>query len=207
MSTTSSWARRERRARICSSGPSPRIVRRTDADAVLEGASDRRQASRSTQSTSTPTACRTWRSARLPSVRRPGPCPATVDLASDATWVFEGPTEDDTVGSSVVDAGDVTGDGIDDLAVVATAGNGTVYVVDGGAASGDYRDRSRGQCRDRRSGCAGFSALVVVVVTTDYDGDGTIDLIRRRVRGRHTWNRLGRAACTHSSAHCPGRST
>jgi hypothetical protein len=104
-----------------------------------------------------------------------GPVSADVDLVADATWVFEGPSADDRVGDQVVDAGDVNGDGIHDLAIAADSGNGTVYVVDGGIAAGAYTIDLvasvviAGPDLDSHFGSG--------LATPDYDGDGTIDFV------------------------------
>ena len=52
--------------------------------------------------------------------------PATIDLASDADLIIQGAAADDFSGSSVSGAGDVNGDGIDDLIIgaVRAAPNG-----------------------------------------------------------------------------------
>ena len=104
-----------------------------------------------------------------------GPVSADVDLGADATWVFAGPSADDQVGNQVVDAGDMNGDGIHDLAIGAESGNGTVYVVDGGMAAGAYSiDLVASVAIEGPELDSYFGSGLV---TPDYDGDGTIDVV------------------------------
>ncbi len=111
--------------------------------------------------------------------------PATIDLATDADLIIQGAAADDCSGSSVSGAGDVNGDGIDDLIIGAPGADpngrdaaGASYVVFGtdqgfpatidlasdadliiqGAAAYDY------------SGCSVSGA-------GDVNGDGIDDLI------------------------------
>jgi hypothetical protein len=104
-----------------------------------------------------------------------GPVFAAIDLVADAAWVFDGVHAEDRVGNDVIDAGDMNGDGIHDLALAASSGNGTVFVVDGGMTGGEYRiDLAasvaiEGPDRDSYFGDG--------LVTTDYDDDGTLDLV------------------------------
>ncbi len=100
-----------------------------------------------------------------------GPLP----LADYATYVYEGEAFGDSLGWSVADAGDVNGDGIEEIAVTAPfAGMGTVYVIEGGADPGSY------------VADAAISSAVIVgtapgdfgvgLTAADADGDGTSDL-------------------------------
>ncbi len=101
----------------------------------------------------------------------PGASLGTVPLLSDATYIYEGEGVD-FVGYAVADLGDVSGDGLADLAIGAPWGNGGVLIVEGGSAPGRY-----------------FAADVASAVVTgeyqlgrrlqalDYDGDGAMDLI------------------------------
>jgi glycosylphosphatidylinositol phospholipase D len=59
--------------------------------------------------------------------------PATIDLATDADLIIQGATEYDSAGFSVSGAGDVNGDGIDDL-IIGARSAGASYVVFGTAA-------------------------------------------------------------------------
>jgi len=56
--------------------------------------------------------------------------PATIDLATDAGLIIQGAAPRDYSGSSVSGAGDIDGDGIDDL-IIGTRGGGASYVVFG----------------------------------------------------------------------------
>jgi hypothetical protein len=118
-----------------------------------------------------------------------GPVSAAVDLVSDATWIFDGPSAFDRIGNDVIDAGDLNGDGIDDLAVAASSGNSTVYVVDGGIAAGEYRlDLAASVAIE---GPDSESALGDGLVTADYDGDGTLDVVAGASSANSPWHSIG----------------
>jgi len=100
-----------------------------------------------------------------------GPLP----LADYATYVYEGADFGDYLGWSTADAGDVNGDGIEEIAVAAPLeGMGTVYVIEGGADPGSY-------VVDAGISLAVLTATVsgdfgIDLVAADADGDGTSDL-------------------------------
>ena len=81
--------------------------------------------------------------------------PATIDLATDADLIIQGAAAYDDSGRSVSGAGDVNGDGIDDLIIGATGRRperpycaGASYVVFGATGlPGDHRSR---RSRERR---------------------------------------------------------
>jgi hypothetical protein len=102
----------------------------------------------------------------------PGASSGTVELLSDATYIYEG-NGVDLLGEAVADLGDVNGDGIDDLAMCA-AYDGEVFLVEGGMTAGRYRAADVAATTIegfRWSGyVSGFQAV-------DYDGDGAMDLV------------------------------
>ena len=99
----------------------------------------------------------------------------TVTLDTDATYVFSG-TESTVVGLDDRPIGDVSGDGIADLALM---GNWAVtYLVEGGQPAGSYD-----------VDVAAWASLPVEwsegLASGDYDGDGTLDLFS----GEPHWTR------------------
>ena len=106
--------------------------------------------------------------------------PAGVDLAELGTAGFriDGPTEGDYLGSAVAGAGDVNGDGFDDV-IVGGFGAPSAYVVFGSAAPGDVDLASLGSAGFRiysppvPDDGAGRS----VAGAGDVDGDGFDDVV------------------------------
>ena len=111
--------------------------------------------------------------------------PATIDLASDADLIIQGAAAHDRSGRSVSGAGDVDGDGIDDLIIGALLADpngrdsaGASYVVFGSdqgfPATIDLASDAdliiQGAAAGDRSGCSVSGA-------GDVDGDGIDDLI------------------------------
>ncbi len=99
-----------------------------------------------------------------------------VDLDTEATYIFTGPSSGGLLGWATTDAGDVTGDGIDDLALGAVAAgstNGLVYVMEGGVAPATYGAEADAYAiiEGGPQGMFGES-----MTTADYDEDGTPDL-------------------------------
>jgi hypothetical protein len=88
----------------------------------------------------------------------------TVDLPSDASHVVWATGDEDLLGDDVAGAGDIDGDGVDDLAVAAP-GQASVHVLFGG---GDSRDLPL-------DGPDGFTIRNVPMPEDDYELDGLED--------------------------------
>jgi hypothetical protein len=112
-----------------------------------------------------------------------GAVTGTIDLMTDATYTFEGGSFD-AIGTWLTALGDVDGDGIEELAIgTATAtGDGAVYVVPGGAASGTYDVLALAEVIV--DGLA-ESAFGTRLASADWDNDGVADLF---VGAPETWN-------------------
>jgi hypothetical protein len=92
-----------------------------------------------------------------------------LSLPKNATYTYEGAPADE-LGASAVPIGDVTGDGIDDLAVGAPGS--AVFVLAGGEAGGAYMlDIAVGSLFSPRADGFGYS-----IAATDDDDDGAVDL-------------------------------
>jgi hypothetical protein len=108
-----------------------------------------------------------------------GPILGDHDLGDADAW-FTGGEEDDDAGFAVASAGDVDGDGLDDLLVGADGANpggedsGAAYLVlspvTGGLIPSDADSRMLGTMRSDRAGCA-------LAGVGDVDGDGLDDLL------------------------------
>ena len=101
----------------------------------------------------------------------PGTSTDTVALESDATYAYLGDGVD-FVGYAVADLGDVSGDGISDLAIGAPWGDFGIYIVDGGSAPGSYFAADVASATVTGDYQMGRSLQAL-----DYDGDGVMDLI------------------------------
>jgi hypothetical protein len=104
-----------------------------------------------------------------------GASSGTIDLATDATYTYEGASGSHYLGDAGVDVGDATGDGIADFALSAVGAydGGVVYIVEGGLAPGAYGVATDSLTRLRGVDSSKFGAAVA---STDYDSDGTNDL-------------------------------
>jgi hypothetical protein len=106
-----------------------------------------------------------------------GATSGTVDLATDATYVYEGDMSDE-LGWRNESLGDTNGDGITDLAIDArydgAREEGAVYVVEGGATSGTYDVDAAATATIYGTAYADFG---YALATPDYDADGTTDLL------------------------------
>jgi hypothetical protein len=101
----------------------------------------------------------------------PGTSTGTVALDSDATYAYLGDGVD-FVGYAVADLGDVSGDGISDLAIGAPWGNFGIFIVDGGSVPGSYLAADVASAT-----VTGDSQMGRSLQAVDYDGDGSMDLI------------------------------
>jgi glycosylphosphatidylinositol phospholipase D len=99
--------------------------------------------------------------------------PATIDLATDADLIIQGATEYDSAGFSVSGAGDVDGDGIDDL-IIGAPGAGASYVVFG---SDQGFPATIDLATDADLVMTGDNAGFSVGGAGDVNGDGIDDLI------------------------------
>jgi len=100
----------------------------------------------------------------------------TVRLSSDATYLYEGVLAGDYFGFAMADAGDVNGDGVQDLAIAAPFdGNGTVYVIEGGGPPGNHKADDASSAAIVRAGKADTD-FGLPLSAADYDGDGSTDL-------------------------------
>jgi hypothetical protein len=101
----------------------------------------------------------------------PGGSTGMVALESDATYIYEGEGVD-FVGYDVADLGDVSGDGVSDLAIGAPWGNGGVFIVEGGSAPGRYLAADAASVT-----VTGEYQMGRTLQAVEYDGDGAMDLI------------------------------
>jgi hypothetical protein len=137
----------------------------------------------------------------------------TVDLtglaASDG-FAIQGDTTSDTLGRSVSSAGDVNGDGIDDLIVGASSGDdggadaGEAYVIYGVAGNTrgmvDLTDLSASTGFVIQGDAAGDRAGVSVSSAGDVNGDGIDDLIVGAYRGDNGGGDAGEAYVVYGVA-------
>ncbi len=108
-----------------------------------------------------------------------GAVSGTVDLTTDATYVYSGGSGSDLVGYSGVDIGDADGDGIGDLAISAIGASvgGAVYVVQGGALPGAYDAEVAAAAALHGDSASAVPGLFgYAVASADYDSDGAVDL-------------------------------
>jgi hypothetical protein len=107
-----------------------------------------------------------------------GPLSGTVSLETDATYTFTA-NSFDQLGVSTTRVGDLTGDGIEEIAVGNNAsftGLKSVYFFEGGIAPGTYDAASSAWAiltSETKVSDIGAGALVA----DDYDGDGSLDLL------------------------------
>jgi hypothetical protein len=105
-----------------------------------------------------------------------GATSGTVDLETDATYVYEG-AMNDQLGWRNASLGDTNGDGVTDLAIDAryhgAHEEGAVYVVEGGATPGTYDVDAVATAiiYGRPNSDFGYA-----LASADYDADGTTDL-------------------------------
>jgi hypothetical protein len=107
----------------------------------------------------------------------PGASSGTVDLATDATYTFEGAEAWSALGYADVDVGDTNGDGIADLAFGASSAGSSgavVYIVEGGLSSGSYVVDDAPLATITGDD---YSAFGLRLSSADYDSDGTVDLV------------------------------
>jgi hypothetical protein len=106
-----------------------------------------------------------------------GATSGTVDLATAATYVYEGAASDG-LGARIASLGDTNGDGITDVAIDAISKGaheqGAVYVVEGGATPGTYDLDAVATATIYGTANSYFGWGLA---PADYDGDGTTDLV------------------------------
>jgi hypothetical protein len=108
----------------------------------------------------------------------PGAAPVGVDVTTDATYTYHGGA-DDFLGIHTTGLGDMNGDGLEDFAFGA-AGDTPIFVVEGGGAPGAYDVRDIANATLLAAdygGYAGTGDWYAKLTSTDYDGDGTPDLL------------------------------
>jgi hypothetical protein len=103
-----------------------------------------------------------------------GASTGTLDLEVDATYAYLG-DDFDFLGYDLADLGDVSGDGVSDLAIGAPWGfvrDGYILIVDGGSAPGTYLAEDIAS-----ASVSGEYLMGRRIQAVDYDGDGSLDLI------------------------------
>ncbi len=103
----------------------------------------------------------------------PGDATTGSRLETDATYVIEGDDIVGWLGHEISALGDVTGDGIAELAV-SDYGEQEVYVLEGGAAPGAYSPEALAVTTLGSS--TEFDTFGTGLVSADYDGDGSTNL-------------------------------
>ncbi len=99
-----------------------------------------------------------------------GPASGTIHLAANSDYTYQGRFFWDSLGYVTASAGDVNGDGIDDLAM--GDADGYVYLVDGGGTPGTYIADAVASASVYVGPYGGTS-----LASVDYDADGSLDLL------------------------------